>query len=70
MINVKLQKVDKFYIIGIMLVLKISFKDKFLGGFKLVWESFFRILNELKKFIVYFSINKLGGLVVFYQVSS
>ncbi|MCC9883314.1 RIP metalloprotease RseP, partial [Streptococcus agalactiae] len=50
-INVKPQKVDKSYIIGIMPALKTSFKDKLLGGFKLACESFFRILNELKKLI-------------------
>lgn len=69
-INVKPQKVDKSYIIGIMPALKTSFKDKLLGGFKLVWESFFRILNELKKLIAHFSINKLGGPVALYQASS
>ena len=69
-INVKPQKVDKSYIIGIMPVLKTSFKDKLLGGFKLAWESFFRILNELKKLIAHFSINKLGGPVALYQASS
>ena len=58
-INVKPQKVDKSYIIG-----------KLLGGFKLAWESFFRILNELKKLIAHFSINKLGGPVALYQASS
>lgn len=69
-INVKPQKVDKYYIIGIMPALKTSFKDKLLGGFKLAWESFFRILNELKKLIAHFSINKLGGPVALYQASS
>ncbi|HFQ8396071.1 RIP metalloprotease RseP [Streptococcus agalactiae] len=69
-INVKPQKVDKSYIIGIMPALKTSFKDKLLGGFKLAWESFFRILNELKKLIAHFSINKLGGPVALYQASS
>ncbi|HGC9990888.1 TPA: RIP metalloprotease RseP [Streptococcus agalactiae] len=69
-INVKPHKVDKSYIIGIMPALKTSFKDKLLGGFKLAWESFFRILNELKKLIAHFSINKLGGPVALYQASS
>ncbi|HFH6940976.1 TPA: RIP metalloprotease RseP [Streptococcus agalactiae] len=69
-INVKPQKVDKSYIIGIIPALKTSFKDKLLGGFKLAWESFFRILNELKKLIAHFSINKLGGPVALYQASS
>lgn len=69
-INVKPQKVDKYYIIGIMPALKTSFKDKLLGGLKLAWESFFRILNELKKLIAHFSINKLGGPVALYQASS
>lgn len=69
-INVKPQKVDKSYIIGIMPALKTSFKDKLLGGFKLAWESLFRILNELKKLIAHFSINKLGGPVALYQASS
>ncbi|HEO1240583.1 TPA: RIP metalloprotease RseP [Streptococcus agalactiae] len=69
-INVKPQKVDKSYIIGIMPALKTSFKDKLLGGFKLAWESFFRILNELKKLIAHFSINKLGGPVALYQAIS
>ncbi|HEO0931555.1 TPA: RIP metalloprotease RseP [Streptococcus agalactiae] len=69
-INVKPQKVDKSYIIGIMPALKTSFKDKLLGGFKLAWESFSRILNELKKLIAHFSINKLGGPVALYQASS
>lgn len=69
-INVKPQKVDKSYIIGIMPALKTSFKDKLLGGFKLAWESFFRILNELNKLIAHFSINKLGGPVALYQASS
>lgn len=69
-INVKPQKVDKSYIIGIMPALKTSFKDKLLGGLKLAWESFFRILNELKKLIAHFSINKLGGPVALYQASS
>ncbi|HFH8488403.1 TPA: RIP metalloprotease RseP [Streptococcus agalactiae] len=69
-INVKPQKVDKSYIISIMPALKTSFKDKLLGGFKLAWESFFRILNELKKLIAHFSINKLGGPVALYQASS
>lgn len=69
-INVKPQKVDKSYIIGIMPALKTSFKDKLLGRFKLAWESFFRILNELKKLIAHFSINKLGGPVALYQASS
>ncbi|EPV14855.1 RIP metalloprotease RseP [Streptococcus agalactiae] len=69
-INVKPQKVDKSYIIGIMPALKTSFKDKLLGGLKLAWESFFRILNELNKLIAHFSINKLGGPVALYQASS
>ncbi|HFZ9603505.1 TPA: RIP metalloprotease RseP [Streptococcus agalactiae] len=69
-INVKPKKVDKSYIIGIMPALKTSFKDKLLGGLKLAWESFFRILNELKKLIAHFSINKLGGPVALYQASS
>lgn len=58
------------YVIGVMPSLKTSFMDKVTGGFKASWEGATVIIRELKRLILHFSLNKLGGPVAMYQMSN
>ncbi|EHJ53230.1 RIP metalloprotease RseP [Streptococcus macacae] len=68
--NVRPKKVKGRYTIGVMPALKTGLTDKVAGAFKLSWDSAFRILNALKNLILHPNLNKLGGPVAIYQMSS
>lgn len=58
------------YYIGVTRVLKTGFWDKVTGGFQMAWQSATAILTGLRGLISNFSLDKLGGPVAMYQVSS
>ena len=58
------------YYIGVTRVLKTGFWDKVTGGFHMAWQSATAILTGLRGLISNFSLDKLGGPVAMYQVSS
>lgn len=64
------KKVDNSYIIGVRPALKTGFIDKVFGGFSIAWNAAALIVNGLKSLVAHFSLNKLGGPVAMYQLSS
>lgn len=64
------KNVDGSYLIGVSPGLKTGFFDKLFGGVVTAWERTVMILAALKGLIFGFSLDKLGGPVAMYQMSS
>lgn len=66
----KPQKVGGKFAIGVQCRLKTGFKDKLLGGFEMAINGALLIITALKNLMTGFSLDKLGGPVAMYQMSS
>lgn len=64
------QKVGGKFAIGVQCRLKTGFKDKLLGGFEMAINGALLIITALKNLMTGFSLDKLGGPVAMYQMSS
>ncbi|MCK1167658.1 RIP metalloprotease RseP [Streptococcus uberis] len=69
-LSLKPQKVDGKFAIGVQCRLKTGFKDKLLGGFEMAINGALLIITALKNLMTGFSLDKLGGPVAMYQMSS
>lgn len=69
-LSLKPQKVGGKFAIGVQCRLKTGFKDKLLGGFEMVINGALLIITALKNLMTGFSLDKLGGPVAMYQMSS
>lgn len=69
-LTVQPKKVDGAYVIGVQSTIKTGFVDKLVGGFTMTVEAAGRILQALRDLIGGFSLNKLGGPVAIFKVSS
>lgn len=69
-LSLKPQKVGGKFAIGVQCRLKTGFKDKLLGGFEMAINGALLIIMALKNLITGFSLDKLGGPVAMYQMSS
>lgn len=69
-LSVKPQKVGGKFAIGVQCRLKTGFKDKLLGGFEMAINGALLIITALKNLMTGFSLDKLGGPVAMYQMSS
>ncbi|MCK1241657.1 RIP metalloprotease RseP [Streptococcus uberis] len=69
-LSLKPQKVGGKYAIGVQCRLKTGFKDKLLGGFEMAINGALLIITALKNLMTGFSLDKLGGPVAMYQMSS
>lgn len=69
-VSVTPKKSNGSYVIGVRPGLKTGLLDKVFGGFTMAWNSATLIINGLKSLIANFSLNKLGGPVAMYQLSS
>lgn len=69
-LSLKPQKVGGKFAIGVQCRLKTGFKDKLLGGFELAINGALLIITALKNLMTGFSLDKLGGPVAMYQMSS
>lgn len=64
------KKENGSFYIGVSPALKTGFWDKIVGGLTMSWTAATAILTALKNLISSFSLNKLGGPVAMYQMSS
>lgn len=64
------QKNGGKFAIGVQATLKTGFKDKLLGGFEMALDGALIVITALKNLITGFSLDKLGGPVAMYQMSS
>lgn len=69
-LSLKPQKVGGKFAIGVQCRLKTGFKDKLLGGFEMTINGALLIITALKNLMTGFSLDKLGGPVAMYQMSS
>ncbi|MCK1189804.1 RIP metalloprotease RseP [Streptococcus uberis] len=69
-LSLKPQKVGRKFAIGVQCRLKTGFKDKLLGGFEMAINGALLIITALKNLMTGFSLDKLGGPVAMYQMSS
>lgn len=69
-LSLKPQKVGGKFAIGVQGRLKTGFKDKLLGGFEMAINGALLIITALKNLMTGFSLDKLGGPVAMYQMSS
>lgn len=69
-LSLKPQKVGGKFAIGVQCRLKTGFKDKLLGGFEMAINGALFIITALKNLMTGFSLDKLGGPVAMYQMSS
>lgn len=69
-LSLKPQKVGGKFAIGVQCRLKTGFKDKLLGGFEMAINGALLIITALKNLMTGFSLDKLGGPVAMYQMSS
>ena len=69
-VKVRPEKSDNRYVIGVQTAMKTGFTDKLLGGFTMTWEAMTRIFVALRNLIFHPDLNKLGGPVAIYKVSS
>ncbi|MGT2742372.1 RIP metalloprotease RseP [Streptococcus plurextorum] len=69
-ISVTPEKKEGQYLIGVQYSLKTGIGDKILGGFQMAWRGATAIVTALRGLITNFSLNKLGGPVAMYQMSS
>lgn len=66
----KKDKEQDRYILGVSPAIRTGFWDKVLSGFTTAWSTTVRILTALKDLVFNFNLNKLGGPVAIYNVSS
>lgn len=69
-IKVKAKKSGNAYFVGVSPALKTGFLDKLVGALQMTADTMLLIVNALKNLIAQFNINKLGGPVAIFQVSS
>ncbi|MGT2800546.1 M50 family metallopeptidase [Streptococcus marmotae] len=69
-LDVTTKEQDGRYYLGISPILKTGFVDKVIGGFKETLSTSLLIVKALKNIISQFDLNKLGGPVAIYQISS
>ncbi|MTB63623.1 RIP metalloprotease RseP [Streptococcus sp. zg-86] len=69
-LDVTTKEQDGRYYLGISPILKTGFVDKVVGGFKETLSTSLLIVKALKNIIAQFDLNKLGGPVAIYQISS
>ncbi|MER0122374.1 M50 family metallopeptidase [Streptococcus sp. ZJ93] len=69
-LDVTTKEQDGRYYLGISPILKTGFVDKVVGGFKETFSTSLLIVKALKNIISQFDLNKLGGPVAIYQISS
>lgn len=69
-VHVTTQEQDGRYYLGVSPVLKTGFVDKVVGGFKETISTSLLVVRALKNIIAQFDLNKLGGPVAIYQISS
>lgn len=69
-LSLKPQNVGGKFAIGVQCRLKTGFKDKLLGGFEMAINGALLIITALKNLMTGFSLDKLGGPVAMYQMSS
>lgn len=69
-LSLKPQKVGGKFAIGVQCRLKTGFKDKLLGGFEMAINGALLIITALKNLMTGFSLDKLGGPVAMYRMSS
>ncbi|EHJ56329.1 RIP metalloprotease RseP [Streptococcus urinalis FB127-CNA-2] len=69
-LTLKPEKSQSSYIIGVRPALKTGLVDKLVGGLKLSIYGALAILVALKNLVFNFSLNKLGGPVAMYKMSS
>lgn len=62
--------IDGQFYLGVSPGLKTSFEAKLLGGVQMAWERSFLILNALKDLLLRPNLNKLGGPVAMYQMTT
>ncbi len=69
-IRVAPKKSNGVYYIGVSPELKTGLRDKIMGGFQMAWSAGLLIVTALKNLIANFSLDKLGGPVAMYKMSS
>ncbi|MBM7636284.1 RIP metalloprotease RseP [Streptococcus saliviloxodontae] len=69
-VQVSPKKSQGRFVIGVETGLKTGFWDKIQGGLQYSWSGALLILTALKNLIASFSLDKLGGPVAMYQMSS
>ena len=69
-VDIEPKKEGNRYLLGVSPAIKTGFWDKVVGGFTVTWTTTGRILTALKDLIFNFNLNKLGGPVAIYNVSS
>ena len=69
-VDIEPKKEGDRYLLGVSPAIKTGFWDKVVGGFTATWMTTGRILTALKDLIFNFNLNKLGGPVAIYNVSS
>lgn len=69
-LEVTTKEQDGRYYLGISPIVKTGFIDKLVGGFKETISTSMLIVQALKNIISQFDLNKLGGPVAIYQISS
>ncbi|MBF0775689.1 RIP metalloprotease RseP [Streptococcus azizii] len=69
-VHVTTQEQDGRYYLGVSPILKTGFVDKVVGGFKETISTSLLVVRALKNIIAQFDLNKLGGPVAIYQISS
>ncbi|MBF0787219.1 RIP metalloprotease RseP [Streptococcus sp. 19428wC2_LYSM12] len=69
-LDVVTKEQEGHYYLGVSPILKTGFADKLIGGFKETLSTSMLIVRALKNIISQFDLNKLGGPVAIYQISS
>ncbi|MGT2716735.1 RIP metalloprotease RseP [Streptococcus respiraculi] len=69
-LDVTTKEIDGSYYLGVSPILKTGFVANIVGGFKETIATSMLIVTALKNIIAQFDLNKLGGPVAIYQVSS
>ncbi|MGT2950966.1 RIP metalloprotease RseP [Streptococcus cuniculi] len=69
-LDVTTKEQDGHYYLGVSPILKTGFADKVVGGLKETVSTSLLIVKALKNIIAQFDLNKLGGPVAIYQISS
>lgn len=64
------EKMEGSFFIGVLPGVKTGILDKVIGGFVMAWEAAFSILSALKRLVMSFSLDQLGGPVAMYQMSN
>lgn len=69
-LDVTTKEQDGSYYLGVSPILKTGFTDKIVGGLKETLSTSMLIVQALKNIVSQFDLNKLGGPVAIYQISS